>query len=398
MAPRSGRLELRTEDHAILLSARTHLSASLEDRLRQLLLENLDWLYIKRKSHAHHVYPLLYNSLKRFERCVPSEILSQMRSESLQNGVRNHLAREELLRVLRRLQEHGLIGMPFKGPALAESVYGDLSLRVFGDLDILVPPDQVLKAKAALMSLGYQTPLSLNRAEERLYLRTDCEYHFSRPTPGGGISLVEVHWGILPPAFAVSLDADLLWRNASEVEVEGARYALMSPANQFLAMCLHAWKHLWKPLQCICDLHEFLGRYQDRLDWKEIHARARALGCEKIVETSLGVVEILFDRERPPAFSTGAGSSSPIPPLSGRVAASIFPNDEDPASILRIKTFSASFLESRRMQLRYWRRVFTTPTTTDFQELSLPERLVILYWLFRPFRLGWKVVLGRQRL
>jgi len=382
--PTSGRLELRDEDHAILLSARTHLSASLEDRLGDLLQEDLDWRYIQRKSQAHHVTPLLYNSLRRFERCVPSEVLSQMRSQARQNGLRNRLARQELLRVLGRLQEQGVRGMPFKGPTLAESVYGDLSLRVFGDLDILVPPDQVLKAKAALISLGYAPLLSLNRAEELLYLRADCEYPFGRPTPGGGFSVVDLHWSILLRSFTVSLDAGILWSTASEAEVEGVRYALMSPEDQFLAMCLHAWKHFWKPLRCICDLNEFLGRYQDRLDWNEIHSRARTLRCDKIVMTSLGVVGALFDRE--------------APPLPGRVAASIFPNEEDPASLLRIHAFYASFLESRRMRLRYGWRVLTTPTMTDFHELSLPERLAIFYWLFRPLRLGWKIARGRQRL
>jgi hypothetical protein len=365
-----------------------------------LLREDLDWGYIQRKSQAHHVYPLLYNSLRRFERCVPSEVLSQMRSEARQNGLRNRLAREELLRVLRRFQEQGVSGMPFKGPTLAESVYGDLSLRVFGDLDILVPPDQVLKAKAALISLGYTPLLSLNRAEERLYLQTDCEYHFGRPTPGGGFSVVELHWSILLSSFTVSLDAGLLWQSASEVEVEGVRYARMSRENQFLAICLHAWKHLWKPLQCICDLNEFLDREQDQLDWNEIHsrARARALRCEKIVITSLGVVGVLFNRETPPAFAAAVGNASHVAPLPRRVAACIFPNEEDPASILRVHTFYASFLESPRMRLRYGWRVLTTPTTTDFCELLLPERFSALYWLLRPFRLGWKLLRGRQRL
>jgi hypothetical protein len=394
---RSGRLELRDEDHVILLSARTHLSASLEDRLGHLLHKDLDWPYIQRKSQAHHVTPLLYNSLRRFEGCVPSEVLSQMRTEARQNGLRNRLAREELLRILGRLQEQGVRGMPFKGPTLAESVYGDLSLRVFGDLDILVRPDQALKAKAALMSLGYAPLLSLNRAEERLYLMTDCEYHFGRPTAGGGFSVVELHWSILHSSFTVSLDAGLLWQSASEFEVEGVRYAQMSRESQFLAICLHAWKHFWKPLQCICDLNEFLGRYQKQLDWNEIHARARALRCEKIVTTSLGVVGILLDGETLPDFPGGAGNPSGIP-LPGRVAASIFPNDEDPASILRVHTFYASFLESPWMRLRYGWRVLTTPTTTDFRELSLPERFSALYWLLRPFRLGWKTLRGRQRL
>lgn len=391
-------LKLRAEDQVILLSARTHLPANLEDRLLHLLRENLDWTYIGEKSQVHHVFPLLYNTLKRFDQWTPSKVLSGLRSATLQNGVRNVLAREELLRILRRLQEHGIPAMPLKGPMLAESVYGHLSLRVFGDLDILVSPDQILKAKAALMSLGYQPLLSLSHAEERLYLRADCEYHLSRLAPGGGFSVVELHWNLLTPSFAVPLDAGLLWRSASEVIVEGVRYARMSPENQFLAVCLHAWKHFWRPLQCVCDLNEFLGRAQDRLDWSEIRARTQALRIEKIIATSLEVVRILFEREALPAISTGASSDLPSQLLPEQVTASIFPNDEDPASILRVHRFYASFRSSRLDRLRYCWRVLATPTTTDFRELSLPERLSTLYWLLRPFRLLWKILCGRQRL
>jgi hypothetical protein len=44
----------------------------------------------------------------------------------------------ELIRILNCLESHGIAAIPFKGPTLAESVYGNLALREFSDLDILV--------------------------------------------------------------------------------------------------------------------------------------------------------------------------------------------------------------------------------------------------------------------
>ncbi len=50
----------------------------------------------------------------------------------------------------------GLDFVPLKGPSLADAAYPDTGLRPFDDLDLLVEPDQVAAAHAALASLGYQ--------------------------------------------------------------------------------------------------------------------------------------------------------------------------------------------------------------------------------------------------
>jgi putative nucleotidyltransferase-like protein len=388
--------ELKPEDQVILLGVRRHRTDPLDAGLLKFLDKGLDWTYIENKARSHRVYPLLYQTLKHFGRLVPTEVLARLRLDTYQNAARNLLAKRELSQVLRRFQEHDITVMPIKGHVWAESLYGHIALRVFTDLDILVPADRVLKAKCTLLSLGYRPGLSLNPAEEGLYIRTDHEYHFNRISEEQVLFRVEIHWNALP-GYCVPLDPWLLWRNASQVEIESVRYAQMSPESQFLAMCLHAWKHSWTSLQWVCDLNEFVSSNSGRMNWSEIYAWTQALGIDKIVSTSLSVLQFLFGMEASPELLTSPARMYLNRPLPSKVRASIFPNDEEFSSNLQKHRFYASFKNTRQERLKYFWSVLVTPTPTDFRELSLPECLAPLYWSIRPLRLTWKVLRGRQR-
>jgi len=390
---------LKPEDQLILLCARIQLAPEMEQRIMPLLTTNLDWSYIINKAHAHRVYPLLYNTLRHFnDDLVPEVILSKLKTDYYQNGVRNLLNKQELLRLLRRFQEHGIPVMPIKGPTLAESVYGNLLLRVFSDLDILIPVPEVLKAKEVLLALGYHPEFSLSPAQEQIYLRSNCEYNFDRRSEDGTAFHVEVHGNVVPRFVSVPLDSELIWRNASKTTFDGAPIYQMSPKNQFLALCLHAWKHFWTPLQWICDLNEFLGCYQESLNWDDILAHTQSLRIEKIVSTSLSLVDSLLIHETSDALDLSPARrffSLSLPPLVQR---HIFPNDESISSNVQRHWFYLRFRSSLRDRLKYFLLVLATPTPTDFKELGLAARYSFLYWLIRPFRVVWKVLRGRQRL
>ena len=66
----------------------------------------------------------------------------------------------ELLRILRLLDAHAIRAVPLKGPALAQSLYGDLALREFCDLDVLVQETDLRKARGLLEAQGYHLDLS----------------------------------------------------------------------------------------------------------------------------------------------------------------------------------------------------------------------------------------------
>ena len=68
-------------------------------------------------------------------------------------------------RLVPYLEANGIETLVFKGPALAQSIYGRIALRPFLDLDILVQPRDVAKAWSLLKAEGYT--LSYNVSQER---------------------------------------------------------------------------------------------------------------------------------------------------------------------------------------------------------------------------------------
>jgi hypothetical protein len=157
--------------------------------------------------------PLLYRAISQnCPQAVPAEWLARLRMQYMMNAVRNMKMTAELLRLLDLFEENGIEAIPYKGPALAEQVFGDLALRTFCDLDIIVPKRDVLRAKDLLKKECYRPEYSLSVAQEKAYLRSQCEYNFNHQAKG--IHL-EIHWQILP--FSISL---ISMRKASGREPE----------------------------------------------------------------------------------------------------------------------------------------------------------------------------------
>ena len=127
------------EDWLVRLLARGRLRADGQAEARALLATPLRWELILARAEEHEVYPLLHHHLRElgFEGVPPD---ARHRIEALQraSALRVTLLAEELTRVLHALAREDIPAIPLKGPALAESLYGDRTLRTAGDLDVLV--------------------------------------------------------------------------------------------------------------------------------------------------------------------------------------------------------------------------------------------------------------------
>ena len=119
-----------------------------------------------------------------------------------------------------------LRAVPYKGPALAQSVYRDLGLRSFSDLDFLISPADFERAKQALAEIGYRPSADLTPAVERLWLRTGYERSFDG---AAGKNLVELQWALLPHFYAVDLRVEDLLARAGRTVVAGCEVPCLAP-------------------------------------------------------------------------------------------------------------------------------------------------------------------------
>ena len=70
-----------------------------------------------------------------------------------------------LLKILELCETHHIDAVSYKGPILAQSIYGSLALRYFGDIDLLVHQRDVKALKDLLLDAGYRLPLDLTAAQ-----------------------------------------------------------------------------------------------------------------------------------------------------------------------------------------------------------------------------------------
>ncbi len=88
---------------------------------------------------------------------------------------------------------------------LAEILYGNVALRQFSDLDLLIRSRDLPAVKSALAELGYHPALHLTPAAERAYLKSGYEYTFDG---AHGRNLIEIKWQVLPRFYSIDFDVE----------------------------------------------------------------------------------------------------------------------------------------------------------------------------------------------
>jgi hypothetical protein len=350
----------------------------------------LDWQQVFGLAEHHSVLPLLYQALHGLGGAVPPVILDDLRGRYEHDARRNLKFTGELFRVLDGLDAHHVAAIPYKGPVLAETVYGDLALRCFSDLDILVRPADVLRAKAVLQTLGYAPSSPLSEAEERAYLASGYEYTFDGPA---GRNLLEIQWGIVPRFYAVDFDCVALFERAVAATVSGRTVLTLSSEDLLLALCVHAAKHAWIRL---CWLRDIAGVMESQgLDWNVVEQRARDLGIQRMVGVSLLLAHRLLGAPVPESMRANWQRDRKIEKLCAEIAHHIPGAEEYSAESLEYFRLMLRLRERASDKLRFALRLLFTPSTGEWAVVRLPSALFPLYRVIRIFRVAARLFRSR---
>src|SRR5271166_6866436 len=92
---------------------------------------------------------------------LPPEIERSLRSAYEANLRRSLWFTSELARIMQHFEHRQLRAVPYKGPVLSQSIYGDPGRRSFSDLDFLISAADFARAKRALAKIGYRPATDL---------------------------------------------------------------------------------------------------------------------------------------------------------------------------------------------------------------------------------------------
>jgi hypothetical protein len=145
---------------------------------------------------------------------LPAQALDALHSRYEDNARKTLWFTTELIRIVSHLESAGIKALPYKGPILAHSLYGEVTERQFCDLDVLIRVADVPKAKATLLALGHSCGPELRQQEEPAYISSGCGYVFHGPA---GRNLLDLQWRIVPRFYSIDFDMDGFFNRANEV-------------------------------------------------------------------------------------------------------------------------------------------------------------------------------------
>jgi hypothetical protein len=379
---------MSAEYKLLLCIARTSIDGEIAEQVKAIVRAGLDWELLFEAGLGHGLMPMLYRNLSAI--CpeeIPPNQLKYLRDQFHKTTRNNLLLAAELIKLLKLFEQNDIRAIAYKGPAMAAYLFGDPTLRQPGDLDILISKRDVLKAKQLLTSAGYRLQLKLTSAQEKAFIRSQCEYCF---TAGDGKIYLEIHWRIAPSYFPFKLDHAELWSRIARTNIGDFSVPLLSPEDMLLALCVHGAKHCWSRLIWVCDIAE-LVRHQN-LAWHQVIDRSRRLGCERVLLVGLSLANSLLSAPIPNDLLHGASKKKSVKNLT-REASERLLNCRFAPQLLESCLFHLKIRERLRDRITYCLRLILTPAPGDWELITLPSSLFFLYYLLRPARLVRKYLL-----
>jgi hypothetical protein len=303
-------------------------------------------------------------SPKQIPRAIKRKITLAAEANALHNA---HLS-DELKRIIDSFSKSGIDAIAVKGPVLAALAYGDISLRTFVDLDLLVHSSDLPRAVRILVSAGY-TAVSVNDrpAEPEIFSAFPTSFEARR-----GSDYVDLHWQVGPTRIRFFPDEDSLWARSVRLDYQGTRVRSFSPADQVIYLCAHATKHGWTALSMVCDVAGLIKR--SSIDWDWIVAEGRRLHGLRMILLGLYLPHRLMRAEIPESMMRLTHADPEVQILAEQISRELFIAPEEKIEPANVEAIAVRAMEQTSDRLRYWFYRSITPTLGDWTFLPLPTR------------------------
>lgn len=359
----------------LIACARWNPSADELGVVRERASAGVDWDEWAQLARRHRLVPHAQRALSAARAELPAGSAGWLRDESLAIAARGLARARQLDALLRAFNADGVRALPFKGPALSLAAYGELGVRASTDLDIVVEPGDVDRARAALVRCGYRSASSMSPPQERVLQRSFG--HFVYIPPSG--ASVELHWRFAAPRYPWSLRAADVFARAASVEYAAFTALMPDPTDQLLLQVMHGTRHQWEQLEWLVAVVQLLKR--GGADEEALVARAKANGSARALRVALRLARDLLGAPLTPRLAGLAGDRG-----AGERAAMIAGGLGDGASVREPYAFNMRMMDRWSDRLLYIMRSVFTPTPREWEFVRLPAPLVIFYYPLRLLR------------
>lgn len=266
-----------------------------------------DWQRLFSTAQVHRAMGALLAMEKRAPGFWPVEFFRRISAYRLTFLVHAEQAVAQVASTLAELTKAGIPLVVLKGWDYIHTVYGgDYSLRPCSDIDILIRPQDVKAAEAALARQGFEPYEELWPGIRFRYGNAAYHYHRKRNSLNTGEYGVDLHWGLFNIRY---LDervfiADVFSR-ADRLEVGGTPVFRLGVEDHILHAAGHRSLHHDDAGELFryYELAWAIRHAQSEVDWAALFSRAKEWGIRKALRSTLEEIELHFPGALP-AFSS----------------------------------------------------------------------------------------------
>ncbi len=353
------------------------------DLQRQVAGAVYDWQEVLSLAARHDIIPLLNRSLNVLGDAIPSKIRELVRVRYANEALHTLQLDNERRRLTELLLATGIPVIPWKGPMLAELLYGDKTLRPCADIDLLVPPALAWRALQTLVREGYSPGFYVS--ERRWPALRRAVNHLALEEPQRHL-LVELHWSFFHPMHVWDLDLSAHWAGLAAGGT--AREGRLTVEETLVLLCAHGTNHCWEKLKWVVDLDRLLHQYPD-LDGERSLFLADRMGGRRALFLGLQLAREACGTPLPETFVRRFSRDRVVERLAAEVQAGWF-TDPSQRNIRGEYLFQWQSRERLRDRLIWVARQLFVPRLADWQIFPLGSRCYPLFYLERPLRMVWK--------
>jgi len=366
------------ENKFLLCCIRSQLNSAKASEVQDFLRTDLDWDILLQNAVNQNVFMLLYRTLKQNQsEGVPLSVFERIENEAQKRMTYNLFLINKLLQVLKLFSEHSIQAIPFKGPVWANLAYGNMGLREFSDLDLLVRPEDYSKAKDVLIEQGYYDKhfggLEESIGEAQMVL------------PDGRVN-IDLHYKLTPQIFYLQIETESFFEGLQTLSLSGKEVATFSPENCLALGYLQGAKDSWNSLKRICDFAALIQTYPEA-NWTKVITQCGTDENDRVFLLGIAISQTYLHISLPEILSEKLKQFPEVVKLARQHKEYMYHKNMEYSYIFYIVSLWEKRETTLWSKVQYFLKITFRVNASDREALALPKFLFFLYYPLRIFRL-----------
>jgi hypothetical protein len=314
---------------------------------------------------------------------VPIGIVRTLKCLCFNTSAQNLHFFSYLVNITDLFHKNDITVIPFKGPILSQELYGDLGMRPFSDLDIIVGKTDAVSAWQLLLDNGFEPALDLNIRQRQKYIKSTKHAAFLKDR----VSL-ELHWS-MTGYLNSPLTIDHVKNDLKNVMTHNREMPTLCREKLLVYLCVHGASHGWMNLELVCSVAEIL-KDEDSLDWSLVNTLAAKWQCQRMLYLGLDLAWKLLEAPLPQVILDKVQADKQISGFTLEVVDFMFTKGSEMKTKNLSDKFSSFHIRIRDSftdKLRYICRLAFCATVKDWAEYPVVASLSFLHFFLRPSRL-----------